>query len=231
MPLTELTKIRRPDPLSDTIANWLIRYIAESGLRAGDQLPSERDLVQLAGVSRLPLREALCKLKGLGLVEAHHGKGFFVRKLDLVCIFSMLSPLLRASADIEPRHVLEARLLLEPSIAAAAARNREEEHLEVLRDCVARMELSLEDKAAFVEPDIAFHQQLAAAAGNPVFQVFTVALTDLLREIQFLFPDRPEYRSQSLAYHRQTLESVEARDPDAAEKAMREHLMNIQERI
>jgi DNA-binding FadR family transcriptional regulator len=227
----EVTKIQRPTALSDTIANWLIRYIAESNLRAGDQLPSERELVEMAGVSRLPLREALCKLKGLGLVEAHHGKGFFVRRLDLVSIFSMLSPLLRASADIEPRHVQEARLHLEPHIAARAARFRKEEDIRILRDCVARMEASVEDKDAFVEADMAFHQQLAFAADNPVFNVFMVALTDLLREVQFLFPDRRDYRAQSLKYHQMVLAAVEAGDEGAAEQALWSHLRNVQERI
>ncbi|HPP53641.1 MAG TPA: GntR family transcriptional regulator, partial [Thermoguttaceae bacterium] len=65
--------------LVERIAHGLIQYIAAKGLQPGDRLPSERELVQMVGTSRLPLREAISVLKGLGVLEVKHGKGIFVR--------------------------------------------------------------------------------------------------------------------------------------------------------
>lgn len=107
--VADLIHSGRRETVVEVIAQGLIRYIAEKGLQPGDQLPPERELVGMVGASRLPLREALCVLKGLGIVETRHGKGVFVRPLDLGGVFGMLSPLLRTHAQIDVKHIFEVR--------------------------------------------------------------------------------------------------------------------------
>ncbi len=74
MSLAQTLDTGKRQTVVEAIAQALIRYIASQGLQGGDRLPSERELVKMAGVSRLPLREAICVLKGLGILEARHGK-------------------------------------------------------------------------------------------------------------------------------------------------------------
>jgi len=231
MVTTEGIEIAKRETMVEAVAKALIDYIAGNGLRGGDQLPSERELVTMMGVSRLPLREALSILKGLGIVEAHHGKGVFVRDLDVSTIFGMLSPLLRAQAQVKMDDIVEVRLHLEASIAECAAAHRSEENLTALRERLDGMRSNLLDVRAFIEHDMAFHQELARATGNPIFHVFMASVTDLLGEMQQKYPDRQAYRETSIRYHEQLLEAVGRRDAAEARSVMEAHIREVGDRI
>jgi len=222
----ELQAITPRVTMVDAIANALIRYIAENELHGGDRLPSERDLVEMTGASRLPLREALSVLKGLGIIEARHGKGIFVKQLDPAAVFGMLSPLLKIQAGIDVRHLFEARLPLELEIAALAALHRSDEHLATLEDDLAAMRAATRRRPDFMTHDRAFHQALARATGNPVFSVFMASLTDLLAELHERYRDKVEFRQAAIREHHEILDAVRRRDPDAAREAIRRHLNN-----
>lgn len=64
--------------VSSRVAGWIL----DGSLKAGDQLPPERELINRLGVSRATLREALKALAESGLMEARKGVGWFVRELD-----------------------------------------------------------------------------------------------------------------------------------------------------
>lgn len=224
-------RLERRETLVEATARALIRYISKERLVGGDRLPSEPELIDMVGVSRLPLREALSILKGIGLVEAQHGRGVFVKDLDIASVFSLLSPLLKAQANIGVPQVIEARQHLEPIIAGLAAEHRSEDHVVELQGHIASMAAHLEDRGAFIDGDIAFHQCLAKAAGNPIFNVFMAALTDLLREIQFRYPDQLRHREASLRFHERIAAAVSERDAAAASGAMCEHIQYIAERL
>lgn len=221
----------RRETLVEAVAHNLIRYIAENQLHAGDRLPSERELVTMVGASRLPLREALSVLKGLGIIEAQHGRGIFVKRLDMAALFGMLSPLLRAQADLDVRHLLEVRLSLEVSTAELAAAHRNDSNLQTLADAVAGMHANVRSRAAFSEHDTTFHQELARSTGNPVFHVLMSALTDLLAELQGRYLDRIEYRQQAILEHEAILTVIQSQDAAAARGSMQRHICNAMERL
>lgn len=219
------------ETMVDAIARALIRYIAENGLEGGDRLPSERELVKMIGASRLPLREAVSVLKGLGIVEARHGKGIFVKELDPATVFCMLSPLLKVQAGIDLHHLFEARIVLETGVAALAAEHRTNENMAVLESELEAMRASIRKRPDYVAHDKAFHQELARATGNPVFCVFLASLTDLLAELHERYRDKIEFRQAALCEHEQILDAVGRRDAPAAREAIRRHLTNALERI
>lgn len=225
------TRIPRRETLVESTARTLIQFIARQGLGGGDRLPSEPELIRMIGVSRLPLREALSILKGIGIIEAQHGRGVFVKALDIASVFALLSPLLKAQASIGVPQIVEARLHLEPTIASLAARNRGAEHLAELQAHILRMRTDLPNRIAFINSDIAFHQCLSRAAGNPIFRVFMAALTDLLREVQHRYPDQLKHRRASLRFHARIATAVHQRHPHAAAEAMRAHIEYIAERL
>lgn len=231
MATVELQAITRRETMVDAIANALIRYIAENGLRGGDRLPSERDLVEMIGASRLPLREALSVLKGLGIVEARQGKGIFVKQLDPAAVFGMLSPLLKVQAGIDVRHLFEARLPLEAEIASLAALHRTEEHLARLEEELAAMRAAIRTRPDYVTHDRAFHQVLARASGNPVFDVFMASLTDLLAELHERYRDNIEFRQAAVREHEEILDAVRRGDAGLAREAIWRHLTNALKRI
>ncbi len=231
MSLAESIRTTPRQTVVEAIAQGLIEYIAAEGLKGGDRLPSERQLVEMVGASRLPLREALCVLKGLGIVEAQHGRGLFVKHLDLAAVFGMLSPLLRSQANIDLDHLFQARMLLEGSIAELAATNRTPESLQALEDATRGMQDNLTDRRAYIEHDMAFHQELARSSGNSIFHVFMASITDLLVELQFLYEDDVEVRHLAVLEHGEILEAVRRQNGSKAKSEMQRHLQNATERI
>lgn len=231
MAVAEVIDTGKRETVVEGIAKGLIRYIAHNQLRAGDRLPPERELVQMVGASRLPLREALCVLKGLGIIESHHGKGVFIKPLDLGAVFGMLSPLLRTHADIDVKHVFEVRLHLEASVAELAAASREERNLQVLEEALQGMWQNLDFREAYIRHDMAFHQELAQSTGNPIFRVFMASITDLLGEMQFLYRDDAGIREQAAREHEQLLEAVRTSDGQQAKTIMQTHLRNAMQRL
>ncbi|HID21523.1 MAG TPA: FadR family transcriptional regulator [Planctomycetaceae bacterium] len=231
VPVAETLPIARRETVVDAIAHALIQYIAANGLRAGDRLPSERRLVEMVGVSRLPLREALCLLKGLGIVEVRHGKGIFVKQLDLASLFGMLSPLLRIQADVELEDIFQARLHLEASIAQLAAAAWTAENLRALEQAVAGMRRSVRNRSVYIRHDMDFHMELARSTGNPIFRVFMASITDLLQQLQHLYRDKVEYRHRAVAEHETILAALRDRDGSAAARAMQQHMHNAMTRL
>lgn len=215
----------------EAIAQALIRYIASHGLQGGDRLPSERELAKMAGASRLPLREAICVLKGLGILEARHGKGIFVKPLDLAALFGMLSPLLKTQATIDLKHLFEARLHLEASIAELAAANRSDANLQALQQALEGMQANLADQPAYVQHDMVFHQELARSTGNPIFHVFMASITDLLCELQSRYQDDTDVRQVAIAEHEAILDAVRHQNGQQAKAAMHVHIQNATSRV
>jgi GntR family transcriptional repressor for pyruvate dehydrogenase complex len=169
-------------------------------------------------------------LKGLGLIEAKHGKGVFVKRLDLAALFGMLSPLLKTQADIDLGHLFQARLHLEGSIAEVSAVHRTAENLGALADAVDGMRRNLRNRRAYVRHDLDFHQELARSSGNPIFHVFMVSIVDLLRELQFLYQDSVEIREAAIAEHEEVFDAVAVHDGRRASHAMRKHILNAMQR-
>jgi GntR family transcriptional repressor for pyruvate dehydrogenase complex len=223
--------VPRRETLVEAVAQALIRYIASHGLRGGDRLPSERELVQMTGASRLPLREALCVLKGLGVVEARHGKGIFVKQLDMAALFGMLSPLLKTHATIDVHQLFEARLHLETGVAELAATNRTPENLAALEASLAAMRASIRTRRTYSQHDMEYHQELARASGNPIFHVFMSSITDLLGELQFRYLDSVEFRQSAITEHEEILTAVRNGDSAAAREGMRRHIHGAMQRI
>lgn len=232
MALCEMLRIERSETVSEAAAQALIGYISANQLHPGDKLPSERELVQMLGVSRLPLREALCILKGLGVVEARHGKGVFVRPLDMASVFGMLSPLLRTHANIDKTGIFEVRYHLESSIAEIAAEHRTQENLEALRyELAAMRRYAIDDRRAHMEHDMEFHRELARSTANPIFPVFMASITDLLFEVHAGYQDNASLRTEAVGEHELILAAVSAGNGEQASAAMRDHIRNAGGRL
>jgi GntR family transcriptional regulator len=84
------------------IRDWLLDRILASNLTQGDRLPSEHDLIRQFDVSRVTVRQALEALRADGIVESHHGKGWFLRR---VCAVQNLGRLLGFGEMLAPMGV------------------------------------------------------------------------------------------------------------------------------
>lgn len=204
----------------------LRRMIDAGRLPRGSRLPAERELAIRLGVGRSTLRKALAVLEAEGLLWRHVGRGTFVGGPPVPAGDRFPATLPAAS----PRDVMEARLMFEPAIAAAAARSATAADIAELRRHVDKGEAA-RNWDTYDLWDLTLHRAIAAAAHNS----FSVLLLDVVNEFrrhdewgrQQLPPVHSSAHRQSSAQHRVIVEAIAGRDPRAAAEAMRRHLLMV----
>jgi GntR family transcriptional repressor for pyruvate dehydrogenase complex len=209
------------------IVSRLLDLIQQRQLGPGERLPAERELAASMGVSRSSLREALRALTVLGVTDMRHGTGTYVSSLEPELLVRPLSFVLSLSEQASDQ-LFEARKVVEPAMAALAARRIDDGSLERLDGCVARARETIGDAEAFMETDLELHDVIREAAGNAILGRFMESIralglasrrrTGALRTVQ----------EQSLKDHRAIVRALRARDPDKASAAMLRHLANVE---
>lgn len=223
----KLEKIARPR-MADLAADRISEWISSSQLRPGAKLPSEQALSEALGLSRSAIREALAKLKAVGLVETFQGRGAFVAEMPVELLRERIRRVLNTTDDAEESlgYVWELREILEVAIVARAAERRTEEDLTDMQAAIVNMDQAITDNEDPVGPDALFHYRLTRACHNPV-------LLDLIEDLSHLIEasrcdslgrsGRPEASSKE---HAEILQAVRERDAAAACAAMQQHLGN-----
>ena len=159
-------KLVRTSRLYEQIVEQIEGSIVKGDLKAGDQLPAERDLAQRFGVSRTAVREAVKALREKGLVEAYSGRGTFITDGTTQAVRQSLDLMVKIGQPEGSTHLAEVRAILEPEIAALAAVRIQEPELTTMRDAVAAMDRAGQDPETYIEADLDFHLALAEGAAN-----------------------------------------------------------------
>lgn len=218
----------RNQRLYEQVVERISAQIFDGRLKKGDQLPNERALADELGVSRTVIREAMKTLAKDGLVEVRTGQGTFVVDDTAGALKNSIQTLMRIGQDEDRlRELVELRELLEPGVAALAARRAEAADLEALDASIAAMNDAMHDAGAFIRADNRFHKQLALASRNRLIPRILDSIVDLLHELRgaiFEIEGGPE-RGQ--AHHRTILAAVRDRDATAARLAMEDHLAQV----
>jgi GntR family transcriptional repressor for pyruvate dehydrogenase complex len=218
----------RNQRLYEQVVDRISGRIFDGDLRKGDQLPNERSLADEFGVSRTVIREAMKTLAKDGLIEVRTGQGTFVVDDTAGALKNSIQTLMRIGHDEHRlRELVELRELLEPGVAALAARRAETKDLEALHASIETMNGAMHDADAFIVADNRFHKQLALASRNRLIPRILDSIVDLLHELRgaiFQIEGGPE-RGQ--AHHRTILAAIRDRDATAARMAMEDHLAQV----
>ncbi|GAA1547767.1 FadR/GntR family transcriptional regulator [Kribbella hippodromi] len=213
--------------LLDDLATSMLTLIAERKLSPGDQFEAVRSLAERFKVAVPTVREALRRLEATGAVELRHGSGVYVG--PNVGRLVLANPLaLEPTAD-RLVELLQARALIEPPVAALAARTRGEAALEQMaKDLATAAELIASgDHAELAEVNMDFHRSLALASGNAtlaeVVESVTVVNAREQLEILHIHGDR----QADLDEHHAIYEAIRSGDADLAELLTREHLDGV----
>ncbi len=218
-PVFSVPAVERPKDLSDEVYERLRAAILEGNLRPGMRLVETR-LSEQFGISRTPLREALQKLEQEGLVSARPGGGVVVVELT--------------KRDIQ--EISGIRQVLEGYAAKLAATRLTEQEMDRLAQIVERTEKALQrgDRAEVAALNAEFHGIINRASGSK-------RLLKLINGFrQYFFNTKvAEYFTddelrQSIEGHWRILKALRARDGEAADREVREHLAHaavIQERM
>lgn len=202
-----------------------IRNLIESGrLPAGTRLPGERDLCQQFGISRVSLREAIRALESAGYVEVKPGRGTFVRDPAMLHRESLASWLREHSDRVHK--LFELRELIEPGLAALAARRRDPETELALRGTIEEMTFAAQrgDIPMAVAADAEFHRLLAHATANTIIDELMEQVMHVIGEERRASLQIPGQIERAIAGHEAILAAVSAGDAPGAEEAMRRHL-------
>ncbi|HYW76546.1 MAG TPA: FadR/GntR family transcriptional regulator [Gammaproteobacteria bacterium] len=228
-PFDKLEKIDR-SRVSDVAADRLCEWISATGLAPGDKLPSEKTLMGRLGVGRSAVREACTKLKALGILETHQGKGTFVAQVPYELLLSHLRRFKDSTGDSMEllNHIWEMREIFEVSVASLAANRRTDEDLANLERAVQAMDKAIGNPGTGmgVEEDALFHHYLTRSAHNPVLDQLVEDIANLIQASRQHSLSRPGRPLSSNREHQKILAAVRRRDAAAAARLMREHLRN-----
>jgi DNA-binding FadR family transcriptional regulator len=234
----ELRELRRPElaawpirrrKLSEEAALRLEAMIRDGTFPEGALLPSERELMKMFGVGRASIREALYALGRMGLVQVRTGERPLVTRPTAENLITELSGAARhfLSQPNGADHFQEARALFEVGMARMAAMRASDEDIERLKRALDANAAARGDLSRFERADVAFHYVLARITQNPIFTAVHDALVEWLTSQRTITLQAPGAEDIALEAHRAIYEGVAARDPEAAAKAMDDHLRSV----
>ncbi len=214
------------------IAMRIQHAIVVGELRVGERLPNERDLGGLFGVSRATLREGLRLLEAEGLIEVRRGVtgGAFVCVPRSDRVGSALAALIRFH-QATPDDFAEFRLSFEPNTARLAAARATSEQIGRLMETVARIGAAARPSVPwedFMELDIAFHEQVAEASGNPIRVAVMLGLHGAFRQSSLTVGghDTPAWRTGQCGELLEVAEAIGQHHQRQAYRSMKRHLLS-----
>ena len=208
--------------LAEQVADGIMNLIQETPYKAGDKLPTEKELCESTGAGRNTVREALKILASRNVLEIRQGAGTFVSKKqgipDDPLGFSMVNDHVKLTKDL-----LQVRIMLEPQIAALAAQCAKEHEIRELEEILEEMEAAMKKREDYSELDTKFHTKIAQCTHNIVMEnllpVIGKGVAVFAREVA-----QTEY-DRTWISHRKIFCYIRDHKPFEAEMEMQYHLL------
>ena len=216
-----LPRAQKVDKVEQAVAA-LQEYIVDGNLAPGTALPSESEMAKQIGVSKFSMREALRVAQSQGLLEISQGRRTKVADISIKPVAGIMGLLMKRS-----RHLLleltEARQSLECAIVYFAAIRATEKQIDRMGQTIEALDANRENIAKCVDKDIEFHDIMAQATNNRVFEMLLKSLAELSRESR-METMRISGIDKPITEHRAILKAIKAHDPDLAVANMKIHL-------
>lgn len=217
-----------PASLVSATVDALFDMIVSGEASAGEPLPGEAALARTLDVSRLTLREAVRVLASRGVLQPVHGRGTFVNPpaqwTDLGSIVALRA---RTSSRGEIAvQLIEIRRMIEVGAAGLAAERRSGADLDRLERDLGDFDAhhAAGDAEGATVADLAFHDHILQAAGNPFLLTVYEPLRGLLERGRAETSASSAVRERAMRHHRTILKALIAGDAAAAEQAMNAHM-------
>ena len=225
--MVKITPVKRKS-LVDDVVERIRSVVVDGQLGPGERLPTEAELVKQLQVSRTVLREAIGRLEMLGLVSVQGSRGMFVSERG--GLMNSIN-LVRSALTLSPRELVkftEFRRAIECDAVRSAALNATPEDIAELETLVEEIrDSSLEPQEAY-RIDFRFHRQIVDLTGNEMMtSVMEVVQEFVMASIVECGPSRRRDPEVTYRGHLAIVRALSAHDPDAAEKAMRDHLDSV----
>ena len=220
-----MKRISAPKPY-DVLADQLRETILRGELSEGDSLPTERELVSQTGLSRGSVREALRMLSVEGLIQTRHGRlgGNIVTLPTNDSMANAIARFVRGR-KLSLRALQETREALEPVLARLAAERRTDDDLQELNSLQQELIASTGNFRPFSLLNVQWHNAVAKASGNELLAALLYSISYGLQIATMVEEyDTPDTRKAVIRIHGQINDAIAARNPDLAERRMRQHI-------
>ena len=209
-------KIQDRETVPSKIVDAIVDLIINKELQPGDKLPSENEWMEIFGVGRNSIREAIKMLSSLGIVEIRKGQGTFVAKK---VSSNMFTPLLFAMVLDQPLsiHLVELRIMIEKGVGELAIDKASEDEIDAL-DAINEKLIADGGSAPLKDIDLEFHSRLLKIAGNPLVE----KIGDMVYRLFESAIEKSVAESPDTAYqnHKKMLKALRARDKEAMGSAV-----------
>ena len=205
-----------------------IRNLIQKGkLKQGDQLPTERELVDAFKVSRASVREAIRYLESMKFVESRQGDGTYVIASSEEALVQPLASTLFLEKD-SIMDIFSIRKIIEPQVAQLAAENATASEMNELEEILQEQAKDLASGLSITKTDSEFHNLLTQTAKNRVLERLLFAILDLLAQTREKYLQVEGRAQRSLKGHQEILFAIKAHNSVAARQAMRRHLEDVE---
>lgn len=224
--MEKIRPIQRPS-VGEQVCNQLKEYLLDGRWRPGEKIPSENDLAQSFGVSRVTIREALLRLTSLGLLESKFGGGTYVCEITPGLNMNAIVPV----AYLDSKSILdviEYRQVVEVKTAGLAAKRASAQDLVELEDILFRMEKWKNDPKKFAEEDLNFHLELAKITKNSLLIETMNVIRSILSQAMF-YAIQQRGHVQGLSYHRLLIDAIASHNEKKTMSIMKEHIDDVYE--
>lgn len=223
--LKETLKSVDTSSLVDKVEASLVELLQDRKLGVGDVIPKEIELAQSLGVSRTVIREALTRLRMMGLIESKKKKGSVITSPDL---FGMMSKSMNPHILDQDtlREIFEIRLVLEIGMADLLFQRITKEDIEILKQIVSNEPPVTQYHLFNIEHEILFHGKLYEITGNSTMKKFQKMLLPVFDYVHKSGLLKKQAMLKTFVSHKGLVDILEDGNPELFRNAMRNHLEN-----
>ena len=197
-------------------------YILQNNLQPGDLLPTEQTLVEMLGVSRNVLREAVKSMELLGMVSAQPGRGTILKAFNLDFVFQNVLFAVAGDEDYAISEMLDIRKRLELGYVRQAFNSLEKEDIVRIRGIMEDLRIAYEKERFIHDEDKAFHMAIFSKVPNKTLLVMLEAIWDV--DENFKTDEKAKYLDEdTVIKHENIVRSLESGNGEAFEAAMMAH--------
>lgn len=208
--------------MADQVENQLREYIIRRAIKPGDPIPKETEIAQALGVSRNVVREALSRLRMLGMIESRKKRGMILTRPDVMKGLERIIHPTMLDEHVR-KQLFELRLVLEVGLGDLLFRRRTPEQLKKL-DAIVEREQKATTQIERIRCEVDFHSTLYDMAGNETLKRFQDILMPVF-EYVVEYESKLEHTSVGSVTHAHLVKILHGNNPEEYPNAMRKHLM------
>lgn len=224
----------RSEKFSQEVAGHIKESIFAGTYMSGDKLPSESDMAEMFGVSKVTVRQAIRILESSGILFTKQGVdgGIFVAEADTTAVSSYLSDMLRLKR-VNQSDLTMTRMIFEPDVASLVARVWQYKDLEEIYENIQQAKKALHKGNLECSRllNLSFHRFIYALTRNPVI-IFTLnSVIDVLEENVLKIKLDKSFVGDEIVAHESIIEKISLREPKKSRDEMQKHIKKIHEKL